>query len=102
MLLYRFFRLRKYGEPLPVPEKESQQSESPILETEPLEEAPQAVITVTREKPRKRDKKRVKNADLGVVIEEEESVADSMDLSRVIQPLEEIIAEAMVEAAVYE
>ena len=51
MLLYRLFRLKKYGEPLPEPKRESPEVESPILEAEPLEEAPcKAVITVTREK----------------------------------------------------
>ena len=51
MLLYRLFRLKKYGEPLPETKRESPEAESPILEAEPLEEAPcKAVITVTREK----------------------------------------------------
>ena len=44
----------------------------------------------------------MQNADLGVVIEEEESIADSMDLSKVAPLPEEGVAEAMLEAAVYE
>jgi len=59
MLLYRLFRLKKYGEPLPESKKEPiESSESPVFETqEPLEEVKKTVITVTREK-RKRDVKK--------------------------------------------
>ena len=62
MLLYRLFRLKKYGELLPEPKRESPEAESPVMEAEPLEEEPKAVITVTREK--KQRKRREQNAAL--------------------------------------